>query len=121
MGQRKGSDRERGQEPFLNFQDGRGGRPCPGRGLFVILDGLSPQEIPAVAKRKPPSQRSERQLDEAARAIARARDEAKAEKSDESQRDNATKPALSRLAKDVTSRKVSAPPAFPSTKRPKTG
>jgi hypothetical protein len=76
-----------------------------------------------VAKRLPPSQRSERQLDESARAIARLREEAKApEKSaDEAKAAETSKTAPSRLAKSITSRKVSAPPAFPSTKRPKMG
>jgi len=34
----------------------------------------SPEESPAIAKRKPPSQRPERKLDDTARAIARARE-----------------------------------------------
>lgn len=37
-----------------------------------------------MSKRKPPSQRTERKLDETAKAIARAREEAKPERSTES-------------------------------------
>jgi hypothetical protein len=72
-----------------------------------------------VAKRKPPSRRPERKLDEAALAIARSREGAKGEKPDGPQRPDGAQPALDRLAKSIASRKVISPHAFPSTKRPK--
>lgn len=69
-----------------------------------------------MANRKPPSHRPERQMDEAARAIARAREAAT---KDDKPSATDTRPSVGRLGKDVISRKVVAPPAFPSTKRPK--
>lgn len=74
-----------------------------------------------MAKRKPPSQRPERVMDETAKAIAREREEAKGEKLDGPAKLAQAKPTSGRLAQSVPSRKVEAPPAFPSTKRPKTG
>jgi hypothetical protein len=85
-----------------------------------------PEESPAIAKRKPPSQRPERKLDDTAKAIARARDEAKAEKAAESESSarpasDVTKPHLARLAKGLAPTKPGGPPPAPSTKRPKMG
>jgi hypothetical protein len=81
-----------------------------------------PEESPAIAKRKPPSQRPERKLDETAKAIARARDEAKAEKpSEPSHASDASKPQLAHLAKGLGPRKPGGPVVTPSTKRPKMG
>lgn len=84
------------------------------------IDNPFLEESPAIASRKPPSQRPERKLDETARAIARAREEATAAKpkkvasvTDES------RSMLGRAGQDVVSRmnKGSAPTI--STKRPK--
>ena len=74
-----------------------------------------------MAKRKPPSHRPERQMDEAAKAIARSRELAKGDKANDARGPVDAKPTLARLDKGVASRKVAAPPAFPSTKRPKKG
>jgi hypothetical protein len=81
-------------------------------------------ESPAISKRKPPSQRPERKLDDTARAIARVREEAKPEKSDEPARaaSDASKPHLAHLAKALGPRqKAGGPSVTPSTKRPKMG
>jgi hypothetical protein len=75
-----------------------------------------------MAKRKPPSQRAERVMDETARAIAREREAAKGEKLDGQAKLAQEKPSSGRLSQSVpASRKVDVLPAFPSTKRPKTG
>ena len=58
-------------------------------------------------------------MDEEAKAIARARDEAKGDKSDQPRRLDDSKPVLERQAQGIASRKITGPPAFPSTKRPK--
>jgi hypothetical protein len=72
-------------------------------------------------KRKPPSQRPERVLDETARAIARAKDETRSEKPDQPERGNESKTLLSRLAKSIAPRRDDRPPGFPLTKRSKKG
>lgn len=74
-----------------------------------------------MAKRKPPSLRPERQMDEAAKAIAQSREAAKGEKSKDAQKAADAKPGVGRPSMGISSRKVVAPPAFPSTKRPKKG
>lgn len=77
----------------------------------------------AISKRKPPSQRPERKLDDTARAIARVREEAKPEKSAEpTHASDASKPHLAHLAKALGPRqKAGGPAVTPSTKRPKMG
>ena len=91
----------------------------------AILEGIfvPHMESPAISKRKPPSQRPERKLDDTARAIARVREEAKPEKSDEPARaSDASKPHLAHLAKALGPRqKAGGPAVTPSTKRPKMG
>jgi hypothetical protein len=72
-----------------------------------------------MSKRKPPSERPERQLDDTARAIARSQVNAKAKKTEEAQRQPANATPLGRLAKSIKPRKVSGPAPMPSTKRPK--
>ena len=74
-----------------------------------------------MAKRKPPSQRSERQLDETAKALARTRDEAKAEKDAEAARlaSEDTRQNIDHTAKGTSFRKSVTPTPFASTKRPK--
>jgi hypothetical protein len=78
----------------------------------------------AISKRKPPSQRPERKLDDMAKAIARVREEAKPEKAAEPGRlaNDASKPHLAHLAKGLGPRqKPGGPAVAPSTKRPKMG
>lgn len=73
-----------------------------------------------MSKRKPPSQRAERQLDDTARAIAKMQETAKDEKSaDAKRRSDETKPSSSNLAKQNFSRAITGPAPMPSTKRPK--
>lgn len=97
------------------------------RAHAVAILGASyhPEESPAISKRKPPSQRPERKLDDTARAIARVREEAKAEKAPESEpgrpSSDASKPHLAHLAKGLGPRKPGGPAVSPSTKRPKMG
>jgi hypothetical protein len=57
-------------------------------------------------------------MDELARAIAQSREASKDDKPGETPASTPETPTQSRLAQSV-SRKVVAPPAFPSTKRPK--
>jgi hypothetical protein len=91
--------------------------------VAILRPVFFPQESPAISKRKPPSQRPERKLDDTARAIARVRDESKPEKSAEPGRaaSDASKPHLAHLAKGLGPRKPGGPAVSPSTKRPKTG
>jgi hypothetical protein len=72
-----------------------------------------------MSKRKPPSKRQERKLDDTAKAIARSREDAKAEKPDEPQRPEGTTSFLGRLVKSIAPGKVTGPAPSPSTKRPK--
>ena len=76
-----------------------------------------------MAKRVPPSQRPERQLDEVAKAIARAKDEAKAEKTAEIERQAADgskqRSNYSSSGNLTTPRKPTGPVVATSTKRPK--
>jgi hypothetical protein len=95
--------------------------PAPAVAILGATD--FPQESPAIAKRKP-SQRPERKLDDTAKAIARVREEAKAEKSPEPDRpaSDASRPHLAHLAKALGPRqKAGGPVVTPSTKRPKMG
>jgi hypothetical protein len=78
------------------------------------------KEPSAVSKRKPPSQRTERKLDETARALARSRDEAKVDKTDEPPRKEGAKNAVGRLFQNILPKRASTGPApTPSTKKPK--
>jgi len=70
---------------------------------------IHPQESPAIAKRKPPSQRPENQMDETAQAIARLREEAKGEKAD--------KPGRAE-AQDLKSKLAHAPAGAGNRKAP---
>lgn len=81
------------------------------------------EESPAISKRKPPSQRPERKLDETAQAIARDLEEARASKSPESDRPitRKSKPEIGPVGKITARRKSVGPAVTPSTKRPKTG
>jgi hypothetical protein len=72
-----------------------------------------------MSKRKPPSQRPERKLDDTAKAIARSREDAKAEKPDEPRRSEGRTSQMGRLVKSITPRKEPGPAPSPSTKRPK--
>lgn len=72
-----------------------------------------------MSKRKPPSQRQERKLDDTARAIARSQEGEKAKKPDEPRRSEGNTSHLGRLAKSLTPRKEPGPAPAPSTKRPK--
>ena len=101
-----------------------------GRGLGVaggfvaaILELSRPlQESPAIPKRKPPSQRPERKLDETAQAIARDLEETKAAKAPEVGRPapKKSKPEIGPVGKITARRKSVGPAVTPSTKRPKT-
>ncbi|MGE3821424.1 MAG: hypothetical protein AB7I30_18600 [Isosphaeraceae bacterium] len=72
-----------------------------------------------MSRKKPPSQRPERKLDEAAKAIARLKDTAEVEKTKESSRPDQTKIPPSRLSKEFANRKSGSSPVYPSTKKPK--
>jgi hypothetical protein len=80
-------------------------------------------ESPAIAKRKPPSQRPELKLDETAAAIARLREEAKAPKPSKEDRlaSDETKSSLGGIQSGASLRKASALPASTATRRQKTG
>jgi hypothetical protein len=82
-----------------------------------------PQESPAIPKRKPPSQRPERKLDETAQAIARDLEETRSAKSSEAGRPASQKsrPEAGPVGKITARRKAVGPVVTPSTKRPKTG
>jgi hypothetical protein len=96
--------------------------PCA-HAVVILGATYHPEESPAIAKRKPPSQRPERKLDDTAKAIARIREEAKPEKSGEPGHaaSDASKPHLAHLAKSLGPRKPGGPAITPSTKRPKMG
>jgi hypothetical protein len=72
-----------------------------------------------MSKRKPPSARQERKLDDVARAIARNQEDAKPQKPDEPRRLEGNISNLGRLSKSITPRKEPGPAPMPSTKRPK--
>jgi hypothetical protein len=72
-----------------------------------------------MSKRKPPSLRLERKLDDTAKAIARSQEDATAKKPDEPRHSQVSTSHLGRLAKSITPRKVAGPAPSPSTKRPK--
>ena len=75
-------------------------------------------------KRKPPSQRPERQMDETAQAIARMREEARAAKSAGEERPaatNKTRPGIGPVGKITDRPKPGGPVVNASTKRPKMG
>ena len=93
------------------------------RGAAILGLSSSSQESPAIPKRKPPSQRPERQLDETAQAIARDREEARAEKSPEAGRPASavSRPQTGPVGKITARRKSVGPAVTPSSKRPKTG
>jgi hypothetical protein len=76
-------------------------------------------ESPAIASRKPPSQRPERKLDETARAIARAKEEAAAPKAEKTTATAEPRSILGRAGRDVGGRKSKTPAPSISTKRPK--
>jgi hypothetical protein len=82
-----------------------------------------PSESPAIPKRKPPSQRPERKLDETAQAIAHNLEDARAAKVPESGRASSrnSKPEVGPVGKITARRKSVGPAVTPSTKRPKTG
>ena len=102
------------------FRQGR----LTGAVRLEMLEGypIFPPESLAIPKRKPPSQRPERKLDETARAIARALEGESAEKSDATQRPANTTPLLNSTGRDARTGNRQAfggPPPSPSTKRPK--
>jgi hypothetical protein len=80
-------------------------------------------ESPAIAKRKPPSQRPELKMDETAAAIARLREEAKATKPSKEDRlaSDEIKSSLGGVQGGASLRKASALPASNTTRRQKTG
>lgn len=79
------------------------------------------QEFLTIAKRKPPSSRPERQLDETAKAIARSREATGVDKSQEAPRTagHDTQSMASRGSRTKGHLKSSGPVVSPSTKRPK--
>lgn len=80
------------------------------------------QEAPPISMRKPPSQRTERHLDDTAKAIARLREDAKPDKASEegqSPTGDLSKPRLSHVAKGSAPRKPTGPAISPITKRSK--
>jgi hypothetical protein len=81
-----------------------------------------PWESPAIPKRKPPSQRPERKLDETALAIARELEATRVAKPSESGRPASQKsrPEVGPVGKITARRKSVGPAVTPSTKR-KTG
>ncbi len=88
------------------------------------INPLVLKESTTIPKRKPPSQRPERKLDETARAIARAQEEAKAKKSSEAGRSasDETKSHTAQARKGGGPAKAVGPVAGPTGKRPrKTG
>lgn len=72
-----------------------------------------------MAQKKPPSQRPERQMDEAAKAIARLKDSSEPEKPKDGPRSDQGKVPPSRLSKAFANKKVGGTPVYPSTKKPK--
>ena len=91
--------------------------------MLGLYDRLISQESPPISKRKPPSQRPERKLDETARAIARSREEAiavKAEESQKSGRKESTAPVPTHAGRVGSQFKAANGPApTVSTKQPK--
>jgi hypothetical protein len=88
----------------------------------MLGHSLFPPESPAISKRKPPSQRPERKLDDTARAIARAREDTPAEKPAGSLRPSHTSQLTSPTGRDTKTsarQATGGPPPSPSTKRPK--
>jgi hypothetical protein len=100
-------------------------RPRPLAGIPSFGDAGSiltdySEESPAIASRKPPSQRPERKLDETARAIARAKEEASAPKPEKTASATAEpRSILGRAGRDVGGRMGKTPAPTISTKRPK--
>ena len=74
-----------------------------------------------MAKRKPPSQRPERKLDDTAKAIAEARERAPSEKSEGDERAGSPGPRqfASRGGRNGGHTPLGGPMPSPSTKRPK--
>lgn len=74
-----------------------------------------------ISKRIPPSQRPERKLDGVAKEIARVREDAKAEKSDDAAQaaSSTAKPRPGRLVNPIGPQKSGGPAPSISTKRPK--
>lgn len=70
-----------------------------------------------MSKRKPPSQRPERQLTDVAKAIGRVREDQKAEKSANAEQTKESQTVTGRDFNATKGRKAPAP--MPSTKRPK--
>ncbi|WP_435016536.1 hypothetical protein TA3x_004105 [Tundrisphaera sp. TA3] len=102
----------------------RGVMALPGAAAGAILSCFHPlQEIPPVPKRKPPSQRPERQLDDTARAIQRMAQEARAAKDPEETKEVKPKsrPSIGPVGKITDRPKPGGPVVSPSTKRPKMG
>jgi hypothetical protein len=87
----------------------------PRKHRAAILDDLSPKEQP-LSKRKPPSERPERKLDDTAKAIAHSRE---VKEPDKPRRSEGSTLHVGRLAKGITPRKQLGPAPSPSTKRPK--
>ncbi len=81
------------------------------------------EESPVISKRKPPSQRPERKLNETAKAIARIREEAiaiKAEEAQKSGRSDSTGHVPTHAGRVGSQFKVAQAPApMVSTKQPK--
>ena len=91
-------------------------------GAAILVLFVSPWESPAIPKRKPPSQRPERKLDETALAIARELEATRVAKPSESGRPASQKsrPEVGPVGKIPARRKSVGPAVTPSTKR-KTG
>ncbi len=93
--------------------------------MGFTLDLRPSMESPPIPapKRKPPSQRPERQLDDTARAIAKLQEDAKAEKPAEARKAGSTKPLRQPplTINGMGQRKVGGPTPQTSSKRPKSG
>ena len=70
----------RGRPDRPNPAHGSSRTLSPERSNAILVHPIFPRGVRALSKRKPPSKRPERKMDETAKAIARVRDEAKPEK-----------------------------------------
>lgn len=96
----------------------------PGRSAAIIGENPFPtQESGTISKRKPPSQRAEQKKDETALAIARMREEAKAEKTPKPGRlaSAVTKPPITHAETGTGHRMSNAAASSVRTKRQKSG
>lgn len=95
--------------------------PADGVAILIGTFSIIPRESTTISKRKPPSQRPERKLDETARAIARAQEDAKAKKAPAEERSaaNDTKSKIGGMRNALGPVKAVGPVAGPANNRPK--